>query len=88
MWTQQAIDAGVEAARTVVKRDGADLILVNADARRGRIDLKLDVTNLTCTDGTCLLPGRLLEGMITSKLQEHIEGEFELRLEDPRSTQA
>ena len=88
MWTQQAIDAGVEAARTVVKGDGADLILVKADAKRGRIELKLDVTNLTCTDGTCLLPGRLLEGMITSTLQEHIEGEFELRLEDPRSTNA
>ena len=88
MWTQQAIDAGVEAARTVVKGDGADLILVNADAKRGRIELKLDVTNLTCTDGTCLLPGRLLEGMITSKLQEHIEGAFELRLEDPRSKQS
>ena len=28
MWTQQAIDAGVEAARSVVKGDGADLILV------------------------------------------------------------
>jgi hypothetical protein len=84
MWTQQAIEAGVEAARTVVKGDGADLILVNADAKRGRIELKLDVTNLTCDDGTCLLPGRLLEGMITAKLQEHIEGEFELKLEDPR----
>ncbi len=84
MWSQESIDAGVEAARSVVKGDGADLILVKADERRGRIDLRLDVTNLNCDDGHCLLPGRLLEGMITAKLQEHLEGEFELRLEDPR----
>lgn len=85
MWTQQAIEAAVEAARVVVRGDGADLILVKADAGRGRIELKLDVTHLNCDDGTCLLPGRLLEGMITAKLQEHIEGEFELKLEDPRT---
>lgn len=84
MWSQQAIDAGVEAARSVVRGDGADLILVKADEKRGRIDLRLDVTNLNCDDGTCLLPGRLLEGMIVAKLQDHIEGEFDIHLEDPR----
>ena len=84
MWSQQAIEAGVEAARTVVRGDGADLILVKADEKRGRIELKLDVTNVNCDTGTCLLPGRMLEGMISAKLQEHLEGEFELRLEDPR----
>jgi hypothetical protein len=84
MWSQEAINAGVEAARSVVRGDGADLILVKADEKRGRIDLRLDVTNLNCDDGTCLLPGRMLEGMIAAKLQEHLDGEFELRLEDPR----
>lgn len=84
MWSQESIDAGVEAARSVVRGDGADLILVKADEKRGRVDLRLDVTNLNCEDGTCLLPGRLLEGMIAAKLQEHIESEFELHLEDPR----
>lgn len=84
MWTQQAIDAGVEAARSVVRGDGADLVLVEADEKRGRIDLRLDVANLHCESGTCLLPGRLLEGMIAARLQDHLEGEFELHLEDPR----
>ncbi len=84
MWTQESIDAGVEAARSVVRGDGADLILVKADEKRGRVDLRLDVTNVNCDDGTCLLPGHLLEGMIAAKLQEHIEGEFELHLQDPR----
>lgn len=84
MWTEDAVAAGVEAARSVVRGDGADLILVGADERRGEISLRLDVANLRCDDGTCLLPGRMLEGLIMSKLQEHLEGEFELRLEDPR----
>ena len=84
MWTQEAIDAGVEAARSVVRGDGADLTLIRADEKRGRIDLRLDVTNLNCEAGMCLLPGRVLEGMIAAKLQEHVDGEFELHLEDPR----
>ena len=84
MWTQEAIDAGVEVARSVVRGDGADLTLIKVDSKRGQIDLRLDVSNLNCETGMCLLPGRLLEGMIAAKLQEHIEGEFELRLEDPR----
>ena len=86
MWTDQTIDAGVEAARIVVRGDGADLKLVRADEKRGQIKLLLDVSKLHCEDSTCLLPGRLLEGMIMAKLQEHIEGEFELVLEDPRQT--
>lgn len=84
MWTQEAIDAGIEAARSVVRGDGANLTLIKADEKRGQIDLRLDVSNLSCENGTCLLPGRMLEGMIAAKLQEHIEGEFELHLEDPR----
>ena len=84
MWSQESIDAAVEAARSVVRGDGADLTLVEANEKRGQIELRLDVSNLHCEDGTCLLPGHMLEGMIMAKLQDHIDGEFELRLEDPR----
>ena len=87
MWTEEAVNAGVAAARTMVSADGADLILVKADARRARIDLKLDVTNLTCEDGSCLVQGRQLHDLISSKLQEHIAGEFEVRIDDPRTAQ-
>lgn len=85
MWTSESIEAAVEAARSVVRGDHADLILLGADEKRARIDLRLDVTNLQCEDGTCLLPGRLLEPMIMAKMQEHLDGEFEVRVEDPRS---
>lgn len=84
MWDQATIEAGVEAAQSVVRGDGALLKLVNTDEKRGQIALLLDVTNMHCEEGTCLLPGRMLEGMILAKLQEHIEGEFELSLKDPR----
>lgn len=85
MWTEEAVNAGVAAARSMVSADGADLILVKADARRARIDLKLDVTHLNCEDGTCLVQGRLLHDLIAAKLQEHLPGEFEVRIDDPRT---
>jgi len=87
MWTEDAINAGVADARAMVSADGADLILVKADERRARIDLRLDVSNLTCADGSCLVQGKLLESMITARLQEHLAGEFEVRIEDPRRAQ-
>ena len=88
MWTPEAIEAAVGAARVVVRGDGADLVLVNADEKRGEVTLRLDVTNLHCDNGTCLLPGRMLEGLIIAELQQHLDGEFELVLEDPRTATA
>jgi len=85
VWTKQAIDDAVEAARSVVRGDGADLVLVEANERRARIELRLDVSSLHCDDGACLLPGHLLEPMIMARLKDHVEGEFELRLQDPRT---
>ena len=65
MWNQESIDAGVEAARSVVRGDGADLKLVSADEKRGQVELLLDVSNLHCGDGgSCLLAGHMLECMI------------------------
>lgn len=85
MWSQKSIEAGVEAARSVVRGDGADLKLVRADEKRGQVQLLLDVTHLHCDEGgSCLLPGHMLEGMIMARLQEHLDGEFELVLDDPR----
>ena len=87
MWTQTAIDQAVDAARSVVRPDGGELVLVEANPKRGRVILRLDVTNLRCdaADGSCLLPGRLLQGMMQKLMEPHLGGEFELRLEDPRA---
>lgn len=85
MWTKQSIDDAVEAARSVVRGDGADLVLVEANEKRARIELCLDVSNLHCDNGACLLPGHLLEPMIMARLKDHVDGEFELRLQDPRT---
>ena len=87
MWTQDAVDASVAAARAMVSADGADLILVKADARRARIDLRLDVSGLDCGDGTCLVQGTLLNRMVTAAMKKHLSGEFEVRIDDPRAAQ-
>jgi len=84
-WTPQAVAAAVAAAREVVRADGADVVLVQADAGRGRLALRLDVTRLNCDiGGACLLPGRFLQPLMLAQVQQHLPGELELQLEDPR----
>ena len=87
MWTEQQILSALDAARCVVRADGADLELVAADPRRSRITLRLDVTHLRCDDGgACLVPKHLLVPLIAAQVQQVIAGEVEVRLEDPRES--
>lgn len=86
MWTADDVAAAVEAVRALVRSDGADLVLVHADPRTARIELRLDVTDAQCQTGACVLPGGILEPMIAAALARHLAGEFELRLHDPRVT--
>ncbi|HSV78700.1 MAG TPA: hypothetical protein VLK85_05780 [Ramlibacter sp.] len=84
-WNSPAVQRAVEAARELVRADGADLELVSADERRGRIVMRLDVSGLRCEDGgACLVPKALLEPMLLAAMQRELPGEFELRLQDPR----
>ncbi len=83
---EKVVQAAVEDARALVRGDGADLILVKVDTRMDRIDLRLDVTNLSCdaADGACLVPPPMLFKLIEATFQRHISGEFELRIDDRR----
>lgn len=85
MWTDEQIAAALDAARALVRSDGADLVLIAADARLARIELRLDVTGVHCDTGACVLPGDMLAPMIIAALARHLPGEFELRLDDPRA---
>jgi len=85
-WDSSAVERAVEAARALVRADGADLELVSADARRARIVLRLDVAGLRCEDGgACLVTKQLLEPQLLAAMQRELSGEFELRLQDPRT---
>jgi hypothetical protein len=84
MWTPDDVAAALESARALVTSDGADLILVAADPRTARIELRLDVGGAHCETGACVLPGEMLRPLIEAALAQKLDGEFELRLDDPR----
>lgn len=83
-WPQHVIDAALADARALVRSDGADLELVEADAKASRIVLRLDVDDARCSTGSCVMPGEILRPLIADAIARHLHEEFELRLIDPR----
>lgn len=83
-WQAETVDAALEEARALVRSDGADLELVEANEKAARIVLRLDVSNASCETGACVLPGAMLEPLVAEALGRHLTGEFELQIIDPR----
>jgi hypothetical protein len=83
-WSNQAVDAALEEARALVRSDGADLELVEANEKAARIVLRLDVSNASCETGVCVMPGDILEPLVSEAIARHLPGEFELKILDPR----
>lgn len=83
-WQTEAVDAALGEARALVRSDGADLHLVEANEKAARIVLRLDVSDASCATGTCVMPGEILRPLIAEALGRHLPGEFELQLIDPR----
>jgi Fe-S cluster biogenesis protein NfuA len=79
---EAAVDEAVEELGAMLRADGAELTLVDADAKRARVEVALDLTGVECLD--CVLPPEFLEQMLTESLARRIRGEFELVLRDPR----
>jgi Fe-S cluster biogenesis protein NfuA len=83
-WPAESVNAALEEARALVRSDGADLELVEANEKAARIVLRLDVTNASCETGACVMPGEILEPLVAEAIARHIAGEFELKILDPR----
>lgn len=79
---EQAVATAVDETAELLRGDGADLVLVRADADAGRIELRLDLADVECLD--CVVPPDLLEQMVTAELHRKVSGAFELVLDDPR----
>jgi len=79
---EQAVASAVDETAELLRGDGADLVLVRADADLGRIELRLDLSDVACLD--CVVPPDLLEQMVMAELQRKVSGAFELVLDDPR----
>jgi Fe-S cluster biogenesis protein NfuA len=77
-----AVAAGVEELARVLRADGGDLRLVEADAQTLRIRLEVVLDGVSCDD--CVLPPDLLFETIEASLRRRVPGEFELLVDDPR----
>lgn len=77
-----AVDEAVEELGAMLRADGAELTLVDADPQRARIEVNLDLSGVECLD--CVLPPEFLQQMLTESLSRRVRGEFELVVRDPR----
>jgi Fe-S cluster biogenesis protein NfuA len=74
----------VDEVARILRADGADLTIVDADPRTARVRLELVLDSVSCAD--CVLPPPMLFDTIEQSLHQRVAGEFELMLDDPRST--
>jgi Fe-S cluster biogenesis protein NfuA len=79
---QEAVAAAVDEVAHILRADGADLTLVEANPKTARIRLALVLDTVSCED--CVLPPDMLYETIEQSLQRRVAGEFELVLDDPR----
>jgi Fe-S cluster biogenesis protein NfuA len=81
-----AVDAAIAELAPMLQADGADLVLVEANPATACIEVRLEVSDAACAE--CVLPGPLLEQVISDAIGRHSPGEFELVLQDPRTAGA
>jgi uncharacterized UPF0146 family protein len=77
------IAAAVDEIARMLRADGGDLLLVDADARRASISLRLVLDDVSCAD--CVLPPDQLYETVHLSLARRVREEFELVIDDPRT---
>jgi Fe-S cluster biogenesis protein NfuA len=77
-----AVAAAIDEVARILRADGADLSVVEANAKTARIHLALVLDGVSCEE--CVLPPDVLYETIEQSLQRRVAGEFELLLDDPR----
>jgi len=78
------VEAAVQELGRMLRADGADLLLVEANPKTARVHLQLVLDDVSCEE--CVLPPEMLRETINDSLQRRIRGEFELVLDDPRAS--
>jgi Fe-S cluster biogenesis protein NfuA len=81
---RDAVAQAVDEVARMLRADGADLELREANPKTQRIHLALILESVSCEE--CVLPPQMLFETIEQSLQRRVPGEFELVLDDPRTT--
>jgi Fe-S cluster biogenesis protein NfuA len=78
----EAVAAAVDEVGRILRADGGDLVLVEANPKTARVTLTLRFDDVGCED--CILPPDQLAETINAAISRRVPGEFELVLDDPR----
>jgi hypothetical protein len=78
----QAVTDAVEELARMLRADGADLLLLEADPTTLRVRLEVRFDNVSCAE--CVLAPDELVRTVAEAIGRRVPGEFELVLEDPR----
>ena len=74
--------AAVDEVGRILRADGADLLLVEADPKTLRVRLELRFDDVSCEE--CILAPDQLAETVQAAISRRVPGEFELVLADPR----
>jgi Fe-S cluster biogenesis protein NfuA len=77
-----AVALAVDELAAIIRADGGDLVLVEADAALDRIEVRLDLDGVSCLD--CILPPDQLRRVLEDGIARRVPSEFELVVHDPR----
>lgn len=77
-----AVQTALVDVAQVLRADGGDIVVVEVDARRDRVSLRLELSGVTCAD--CIVAPDLLRDVVSDALQRGLHRELEVLLEDPR----
>jgi hypothetical protein len=77
------VTAALDEVAVLLRSDGADLVLVEANPKTARIEVTLEVQDAHCAE--CIVAPELLVEMVGAALTRHLREEFELVLRDPRT---
>jgi hypothetical protein len=77
-----AVAVAVDEVGRILRADGADLVLLEADPKTLRVRLALRFDDVSCED--CILAPDALAETVNAAISRRVPGEFELLLDDPR----
>jgi hypothetical protein len=77
------VTAALDEVAVLLRSDGADLVLVEANPKTARIEVTLELRDAHCAE--CIVPPELLFEMVGAALGRQLREEFELVLRDPRT---
>jgi len=78
----QAIQSAVEEMQTLMRADGADLVVKELNVPAARLHLVVDLANVECLD--CVVPPDMLRRIIQDSIAKKYPGELEILIDDPR----